>query len=1013
MLALLRYKIGPGLWGGLFNRVRRPSCPTLAAFSLLLALAASAHAAVGVRVLFGLTDNEPTRWDGTATASGASILSIEPWRFEGKDSIAGNQWNMSTHPIRLFGGARLANITPVANGVIVWLDRATDSSTLRIKTPQGEFNVRLSDIPYGKASFALDRRVMADRVPGFTQITNSPDEQDYPATAAAKDGTVWLAYTEFRHYKDHDRLRAPLTQPLADFSELKASPGGDQILLRKYSNGAWSEPIAITEPGGDLYRPAVAVDGSGRPWVFWSANTKGNFDVWARAVENGKPASPVQLTSEPGSDVDAAAATDSKGRVWVAWQGWRNGRASIFAASQDGNGFSNPLPVSKSTGNEWNPAIAADTNGHVSVAWDSYRNGNYDVYARTATGPGSWGAETAIAATARYEAYPSIAYDPAGTLWVAYEEGAEKWGKDFGAYETTGFALYHGRAVRLRGIDKTGRAVEAALDPGMALPGVPDRRLDVEGRQGASVDWTVPNPELTKQRKDSATPIPPAAPKNSSPRLTVDSSGRLWLAVRSAHPIWWNPLGTVWTEHVASFDGNSWTGPVFLTHTDNVLDNRPALVSTRGGELIVIGSSDSRRQFQPSEQHLGADGFTLEAYKDPYNNDLYMNTLSLPPAAGPFSPKAAEKMAIAGVGATDTAERATTSQMRAYRLKSADGPLHIVRGEFHRHSEVSMDGGGDGKILDQFRYIIDPAGMDWVGCCDHDNGGGREYSWWINQKLDDILYTQGKFIPMFMYERSIPYPEGHRNVIFAQRGIRTLPRLPKKGDDEPGRAPDTLMLYKYLKQYNGIVASHTSGTNMGTDWRDNDPDSEPVVEIYQGDRQNYEMPGAPRTNSATDSIGGWRPKGFVDLALEMGYRLSFEASSDHISTHMSYCNILSKDGTREALIDAFHKRHVYAATDDILADVRSGDHIMGDAFSTSSAPSLHVKFVGTKPFAKVLIVKDNKYVYTSEPKTAKVDFSWKDTSPAAGKTSYYYVRGEQEDGEVVWASPMWITYNGK
>jgi hypothetical protein len=306
--------------------------------------------------------------------------------------------------------------------------------------------------------------------------------------------------------------------------------------------------------------------------------------------------------------------------------------------------------------------------------------------------------------------------------------------------------------------------------------------------------------------------------------------------------------------------------------------------------------------------------------------------------------------------------------------------------------------------------------MDWVGCCDHDNGnmgqggGGREYSWWTSQKLTDIFYTPNKFTPMFSHERSVAYPEGHRNVVFAQRGIRTLPRLPKMDPDSTGRAPDTLMLYRYLKEFNGIVASHTSGTNMGTDWRDNDPDSEPVVEIYQGDRQNYEKPDAPRANSENDSIGGWRPKGFVDLALAKGYRMSFQASSDHISTHMSYCNILAKDNTREALLAAFHKRHVYGATDDILADVRSGEHIMGDAFSTSSLPELQVKFVGTKPFAKVHVVKDNKYVYTAEPKTAKVDFKWKDTAAQAGKTSYYYVRGEQEDGEIVWASPMWITY---
>jgi hypothetical protein len=27
--------------------------------------------------------------------------------------------------------------------------------------------------------------------------------------------------------------------------------------------------------------------------------------------------------------------------------------------------------------------------------------------------------------------------------------------------------------------------------------------------------------------------------------------------------------------------------------------------------------------------------------------------------------------------------------------------------------------------------------------------------------------------------------------------------------------------------------------------------------------------------------------------------------------------------------------------------------------------------------------------------------------------SYYYVRGEQDNGEIVWASPMWITYTGQ
>src|SRR5208337_4792919 len=192
-----------------------------------------------------------------------------------------------------------------------------------------------------------------------------------------------------------------------------------------------------------------------------------------------------------------------------------------------------------------------------------------------------------------------------------------------------------------------------------------------------------------------------------------------------------------------------------------------------------------------------------------------------------------------------------------------------------------------------------------------------------------------------------------RNVIFVQRGIHTLPRLNPTGlatvaeENRVEHTPDTQMLYAYLKQFDGIVGSHTSATHMGTDWRDNDPSLEPVVEIYQGDRQNYEMPGAPRAISLKDSIGDWRPKGFVNLALGKGYRLGFEASSDHVSTHMSYANLYVKDLTRESVLEALKKRHTYAATDEILADVESGMHMMGDEFSTADPPTLKIKLRGT------------------------------------------------------------------
>jgi hypothetical protein len=38
---------------------------------------------------------------------------------------------------------------------------------------------------------------------------------------------------------------------------------------------------------------------------------------------------------------------------------------------------------------------------------------------------------------------------------------------------------------------------------------------------------------------------------------------------------------------------------------------------------------------------------------------------------------------------------------------------------------MSVDGGEDGTLFDQYRYIRDAVALDWVGCCDHDNGNGR------------------------------------------------------------------------------------------------------------------------------------------------------------------------------------------------------------------------------------------------------------------------------------------------
>ena len=83
---------------------------------------------------------------------------------------------------------------------------------------------------------------------------------------------------------------------------------------------------------------------------------------------------------------------------------------------------------------------------------------------------------------------------------------------------------------------------------------------------------------------------------------------------------------------------------------------------------------------------------------------------------------------------------------------------------------------------------------------------------------------------------------------------------------------------------------------------------------------------------------------------------------------------------------------------------------MGDEFTLSGKPTFTIRLVGTGPFAKVHVIKDGNYVHTAEPKRAAVEFQWTDFDVTPGKTSFYYVRGEQADGELVWISPMWVTF---
>lgn len=951
--------------------------------------------AVCLRIQLGLKDQENTSWDGSIQVSPGKIVGMEVWRQGVKDTIDGTTWIMGTRPAPRFTSAaqRGKTFPPSENGLIVTLAGVNESSQVSVTTKQGDFSFKLSEVPFGKRRMALEGAADIVRIPASYRLAGEGTEEDYPAAAVGPDGTVWIAYVAFTHGKDFVKpLRFGDEEP-RDLSMLDQPTGGDQVFAIRMENGRWSAPMPVTPGGEDLYKVAIAVDGKGNPRVFFSGQKEGNFDLYSSALRDGKWTSPERLTRDPGPDINPAAATDGEGRVWVVWQGFRGDNSNILAMRCQGDRFSEEIAVSADAGNQWDPAIAVSKTGELAVAWDTYTRGNYDVCCRVAKKGEDFGPAFPVAASLKQEVHASATYDSAGRLWVAWEEGPERWGKDFGALAKEGAPLYSGgtRSVLVRCFEG-GQVFQPTAEPGrMAAAAGPRPRGG--GRKAG------------EERQAQL------AGARSLPRLATDAAGRVWLAYRARQPHFWCSVGTVWFEYLTCYEGDEWLPPIYVHNSDNILDNRPALAATPDGAILLVGSSDGRQEI--AGRPRGAKVEPETGRPDPVNSDLFLSTIALAEkAAKPAALAACEPAVPAEPEDTTAAENAAVARCRSYRIQIGGKSLQLMRGEFHRHTELSTDGGGDGSLIDMYRYALDAASMDWIGNGDHDNNNNREYPWWITQKTADAVHAGPNFVPMFSYERSVSYPDGHRNPIFAKRGVRTLPRFGKPGtgrdDQQPAHTPDTQLLYRYLKQFDGLCASHTSATDMGTDWRDNDPLVEPVVEIYQGCRQNYEEPGAPRAPSADDAIGGWRPNGFVWRALAKGYRLGFQSSSDHTSVHISYCNVWAESPTREAIFQAMKQRHVYGATDNIIADVRCGKQMMGDEFETSSPPSLAVKLIGTAPFKRIDIVKNNTYVYSAEPKKAEVDFTWTDMAATPG-TAYYYVRGEQEDGELVWVSPMWIT----
>ena len=950
-----------------------------------------------ITMQFGQQDMEATRWDGSVAITGGSILKIRGHHFSKGDVIIGHSgWKAATktwlpsvatgdlnpkeearpHATRVktvgvtiyYQGPESAKLHFKINGarfVYPVTNVAGSSEAPFLDTPTKEFEFRIKDIPEFDPLYLLDSRVQVFRVPLVEQVSEGNRETDYPALTLDHRNNLWVGW--------------------ASYSNL-----AENIFVKRFSHGSWSEVMTVTPQSSEISSCVMAVDGKNRVWVIWSEHRGADWHLMARCYDQASWSEVQQLTKGPGNNLFPRLTADEAGNLHLVWQGIRASGSTIFLKSLRGDSWSGEIMMSAhekaDRANDWSPDVVVDRLGTTWVAWDSYARGSYNILLRSVK-DGRIGDVLLVTDSPRFHAHASLAVDNQNRLWVAYDESDENWGKDVGYQFGGGTNLYQSRRIRFA-IRSGDQWLQPRSDLNEALP------------YGARSFIQLPRP------------IPDGA------GMWVVFRSRTEAEVPMTHFAW----GGRWELMASCYSGDHWSRPV-----------------------IVPESSVNNNQESPFHSVLGANGRVRIIFAASGICSASLSARSSAPMD--FGARALEPPTR---NAVEPSEKEDVAAVRNYAIHLGGKTYKIYRGDMHRHTEISPDGAGDGSLWDAYRYALDAASLDFFAVTDH-TAGGTEYTWWRTQKSADMFHIPGLLLPLFGYERSVNYPNGHRNVVTARRGVRVLPIAPGENlgqggswaeamiqaEDEmiAGRAPSGVdrqvvrsetVLYPYLRKNDAIAMPHTPvNMVMGTDWGGEegtitiDPELEPLVEIFQGARISSEHEGAPLAPSKDNpelqhgEAGGYQPLGWIWNAWKKGYRLGVQSSSDHMSTHCSYTFVLADEPTRQGLVDAMRRRHTYAGTTNIILDFRlrneSGEYLMGDELSSRVIPNLLVKARGTGPIARVHVIRDNQYVHLEKGAGPQIEFTYRDRSLTPGE-HYYYIRVEQEDGNVAWASPIWVKY---
>ena len=356
-------------------------------------------------------------------------------------------------------------------------------------------------------------------------------------------------------------------------------------------------------------------------------------------------------------------------------------------------------------------------------------------------------------------------------------------------------------------------------------------------------------------------------------------------------------------------------------------------------------------------------------------------------------------------------------------IGQSDSP-NIYWGDVHVMTEISA---GLARPATAYEYARDMSHLDFCAVTDGDDADGfyTNEEWEETKEAVRKFYAPGQFVTLLAYEYHERRKAGDKNIYYCTDEAGLF-----RWSDLEGEQPQAL--WKALEGTRALTVPHhtVSGSGGLRPWDYHHPEFQRLVEIYSV-WGNSECDACSRPNFWHNNF-----ENSVQNGLARGYRMGIIASGDShdglagnsswLRLRRGYRNgmvaVYASELTRNAVFDALWNRACYGTSGEriILSFGLNAAH-MGEELSGEhdrARRHLRVRATGTAPVREITVVRNGNEVHVYKGSAEDEGFEWIDkddfgdvslTDYRGQQFIYYYVRVVQNDGELAWSSPIWVS----